>query len=140
MRMLNENGCRHRGSVRKDEVEVIQRNADVVVFAESLERRHRYAARLSFSTKLTDYFKSGKCIFAIGDRSIAPIAYLVEQDAAIISSSEEEIASALERLSRDVELVSEYGNKAFQCGKKNHDDNVLAARFANTMRKAALRQ
>ena len=44
----------------------IQENADVVVFVESLEKEHRLVARLSFSTKLTDYFASGKCIFALG--------------------------------------------------------------------------
>ena len=60
MKYLNSNGCHFNGSVPKSEVDAIQQLADMVVFVESLEKEHRFDARLSFSTKLTDYFKNAK--------------------------------------------------------------------------------
>lgn len=140
MRWLNSNGCHYRGSVPKNKVTEIQRSADIVVFVESLESEHRYAARLSFSTKLTDYFASGKCIFAIGDRDIAPIDYLRENDAAIIATDYSEVDEKLKRLLFSPEMVCEYGRKAFECGKRNHEESVVKKTFVDTLVKAANRE
>ena len=137
MEALNSNGCTYRGSVTKDKVADIQRSADVVVFAESLEKQHRYAARLSFSTKLTDYFASGKCVFAIGDEHIAPIEYLRENDAAIIATDYSEIEKQLRVLTENPQVITEYGKKSFDCGKRNHNENDIKKIFVDTFIKAA---
>lgn len=137
MQWLNENGCCYRGVVPKQQVAEIQADADIVVFAESLERKHRYAARLSFSTKLTDYFSSGKCIFAIGDENIAPIAYLQENDAAVIATDYNQVQSQLEKLFADPEKINEYGRKAFDCGKRNHEQTAIKKTFIDTICQAA---
>lgn len=129
MTLLNSNGCSHKGSVSKDKVEEIQNNADIVVFAESLEKKYRNAARLSFSTKLTDYFKSGKCIFAIGDRNIAPIDYLITNDAAVVVTEYEQIKEKLEELLINNDKIHEYGKKAFECGKRNHSEEKIKEAF-----------
>lgn len=137
MAFLNANGCHYRGSVPKSEVAAIQRNADIVVFVESLEKEHRYAARLSFSTKLTDYFSSGKCIFAIGDKTIAPIEYLTENDAALICTDYSEVEGKLREIVATPELISAYGKKAFDCGKKNHEQSLVKQTFVDTLCRAA---
>ena len=105
MRYLNANGCRFKGRVDKSEVQKIQEEADVVVFVESLEKKHRLDARLSFSTKLTDYFRSGKCIFAIGDERIAPIQYLRENDCAVIATDYTQIEEKLRLLVDNEEVI-----------------------------------
>ena len=132
LKMLNSNGCHFKGSVPKSEIDGIQQNADIVIFAESLEENHRLDARLSFSTKITDYLKSGKCIFAIGDKEIAPIIYLKENDCAVIASELEEIAPQLESLLKNPDKIKEYGKKAFDCGKKNHNENDIKRIFLET--------
>lgn len=137
MAWLNANGCRYMGCVSKEQVAQIQQEADAVVFVESLEKAHRFAARLSFSTKLTDYFKSGKCIFAIGDETIAPIVYLRDNDAAVISTAYEQIEGNLRRLIDDPTLIKEYSRKAFDCGKRNHDEPIIRERFVSTFLRAA---
>lgn len=136
MEYFNSNGCHFKGCVKKDEVAAIQNNADVVVFVESLEKQHRLTARLSFSTKLTDYFRSGKCIFAIGDERIAPIEYLRENDAAVICNSYDEIEKALSLLVNDVDKIQEYGLKAFECGKRNHNEEQIKETFVKTFLRA----
>ncbi|MCD7813599.1 MAG: hypothetical protein LUH20_06050 [Lachnospiraceae bacterium] len=137
MKILNSNGCHHHGSVSHTEIEAIQKAADIVVFVESLEKKNRYIARMSFSTKLTDYFKSGKCIFAIGDETIAPIEYLRENDAAVISTDYSEVEGNLRRLVEQPELLNFYGRNAFECGKRNHNEDLIKERFVSTFMKAA---
>lgn len=137
MKYLNSNGCHFKGSVPKSEVDGIQKSADVVVFVESLEKKHRFDARLSFSTKLTDYFKNGKCIFAIGDKTIAPIVYLRENDCAIIANEYSEIEGQLRYLIENQETINEYGKKAFECGKNNHNEENIKVTFRETFIKAA---
>lgn len=140
MQYLNSNGCHYRGSVSKNEVAKIQQEADIVVFVESLEAEYRYAARLSFSTKLTDYFASGKCIFAIGDEHIAPVEYLKENDAAVIATDYSEVEAKLRELLDTPERISEYGHKAFECGKRNHEESVIKRTFVETICKAAFKE
>ena len=118
---LNRNGCSVKGGIPLEEVFNVQKNADILVFVESLERKYRYRARLSFSTKLTDYFKVGKCIFAIGDEEIAPIDYLKRFDSAVVATSYEEIRKKLKDICKRPDLIAHYGKKAFDCGQKNHD-------------------
>ncbi|MBO7218204.1 MAG: hypothetical protein J6V50_05830, partial [Clostridia bacterium] len=111
--------------------------ADIVVFVESLEEKGRFAAKLSFSTKLTDYFRSGKCIFAIGDKEIAPIQYLKENDAAIINTEYPHIVENLKKLIDNKELITQYGRNAFECGKRNHSADKVSKTFKDTITRAA---
>jgi len=138
MEYLNSNGCHFRGRVPKSEVDRIQKSADIVIFVESLEKKHRFDARLSFSTKLTDYFKNGKCIFAIGDKSIAPIVYLKENNCAIIVSEYEEIEGQLRGLIENPEKIKEYSRNAFECGRKNHNETDIKKVFIETFCKVVV--
>lgn len=135
--LLNSNGCIKHPPVPKEKVSQIQRDADIVVFVESLEMEHKFDARLSFSTKLTDYFASGKCIFAIGDKSIAPIQYLEEYDCAITCSDYDLVEQQLRMLIDNPMKINEYGRKAFETGKMNHEESKVKATFIDTLCKAA---
>lgn len=131
MNYLNSNGCNFRGAVPKSQVDKIQSEADIVIFAESLEKKHRMDARLSFSTKLTDYFKNGKCIFAIGDKDIAPIIYLRDNDCAVIANEYSEISDRLSVLISNPSRINEYAKKAYECGIKNHNSKDIEKIFVD---------
>ena len=136
MHILNSNGCKFCGCVSKEKVEEIQSNADIVVFVESLEKKFKNIARMSFSTKLTDYFYSGKCIFAIGDENIAPINYLLENDAAVVAKKDEEILQELSDLINSEDKILNYSKKSYECGLKNHNEIDVKKRFIDTMCRA----
>lgn len=121
------------GSVASDKISVLQKESDICLFAESLNRKHRYSARLSFSTKLTDYLSSGKCIFAVGDRGIAPIDYLIREACAVVVTDYDDIKPALLRLCDDRELIAEYGKRAISCGLKNHRKDEVLTNFKSAM-------
>lgn len=135
--VLNANGSHFCGCINSSEVQRVLDESDIVVFVESLEKEYRYAARLSFSTKLTDYFRSGRCIFAIGDKSIAPIEYLRDNDAAIIATTYSEIYDNLIKIVERPQIITEYGKKAFDCGKRNHDERIIKKIFIENIVKAA---
>lgn len=134
---LDVPGCRLCGGVPKDKVAEIQANADVLVFAESLSKKYKNAARLSFSTKLTDYFASGKCIFALGSKDIAPMDYLIAEDAAIVATEYNQIKNILLKLCDNPELLEEYSRKAYGCGKRNHSREDVYDLFKKTLCDAA---
>ncbi|MBQ2942341.1 MAG: hypothetical protein IJD97_08905 [Clostridia bacterium] len=112
------------GAVPQTEVSKIQNNADILLFAEAIEGENSKVARLSFSTKLTDYFRSGKCILAVGNKETAPIEYLLHEDAALVATNVEEIIGILKLLVNDNNIVSSYAIKAYECGKRNHNKEI----------------
>lgn len=133
---LNRNGCAVKGALKLDEVQKVQQEADALVFVESLEDKFKYTARLSFSTKITDYLKNGKCIFAIGDKDIAPIDYFNRYDSAITATSYAEIPEKLKMLVENKELISEYSKKAYECGKEHHNIELMNKTLVDTINKA----
>ena len=106
------------------QVEEIIRQSDVVLFVETFDEKKKNIARLSFSTKITDYLSGGKCVLAIGPGDIAPIEYLRDNDAAVTITSVQDIAEALKYL-LSPGVIEQYSRKAYDCGKRNHDKATL---------------
>ena len=134
---LNAGASRHCGTLTRRDVARVQSGADVVIFAEALEGKEANIARLSFSTKITDYLANGKCILAVGKNKIAPMDYFEKNDAAIIASCEKDIYKQILRIVNHPEIMDEYGKKAYDCGVRNHDKQVVDARFIENICKAA---
>lgn len=135
MQRLNTGASHHEGFIQRDEVDRVQREADVVVFAEALEGKQANIAKLSFSTKITDYLANGKCIFAIGRDFIAPIDYFVRNDSAIVATEISQIEEQLRRIIETPSIIEEYSKKAYDCAVRNHEKKMVDERFINSMRK-----
>ncbi|MCQ2076699.1 MAG: glycosyltransferase [Bacteroidaceae bacterium] len=121
-----EGCCNLHDPVPQSEVAALQKQADVLLFAESLSDRD-LTARLSFSTKLTDYFAAGKCIWAVGNSDLGPISYINSEDAGLVSTNIKEIRDTLEKMVSDKNLISDYARKDYDCGRRNHNgDEVIA--------------
>lgn len=110
------------GAISAEEVEEKILESDIVLHVESFDLHERYDTRLSFSTKIVDYFRLGKCILAIGWPGSASMEYLKDNDAAILAYNREEIYNKLVSLINNPQLRIEYENKAFECGRRNHSD------------------
>lgn len=123
-----DHGCHFKGHVMQSEVFKLQQEADILVFVEDLSDKN-LAARLSFSTKITDYLRAGKCILAIGNKDLAPMEYFAEQKAACVCTKESDIYPTLKKLVEDKEKIVEYARNAYNCGKNNHDGNFLLGKL-----------
>lgn len=110
-------------------------DSDVVMLVESLEDKHKYTARLSFSTKVTDYLASGKCIVAIGDKKIAPIEYLEENKAALVCSSYEEVKDLIMGLLNEPERICHYAKAAYNLGMSKHNESLMHERLLSEIKR-----
>ncbi len=118
--------------VPQEEALKLQKEADILLFVESLGADNQMA-RLSFSTKITDYYAAGKCIFAVGNKDLAPMELFVENDSAVTAFSAEELRRKLHQLS-DTALLTEYARKAFAAGQAHHScDSTRKVFFGNAL-------
>lgn len=113
------------GSVPIDEIPHIQNQCDILLHVESFSLKEKGKVRLSFSTKIVDYFEREKCIFAVGPEGVASIDYLLKNDAAIIAKNKKEIYFKLSRIVNDRWLVNKYRQKAVDCGIRNHNKKKI---------------
>ena len=111
------------------ELPKIYEQSDIVLFVESLQKRYQHVARLSFSTKLTDYLACGRCIFAVGANDIAPIEYLRNAEIAITCGSVEEIEERLYELLNDTEHIVSLASKSLEYGMKHHHSQLMHERL-----------
>lgn len=120
------------GAVSRERVAAAQREADILVCAESLWPKGALAVRHSVSTKTTDLLASGRCIFAAGRRGVAQLAFFERDGAAVTAYGEEQIYMKIKELSDNKELLALYAKRAYECGRKRCDiseESVFAGDF-----------
>ena len=128
---LNVNGCSCiNGSIPQSQVFMEQEKSDILVFIESFENR---TARLSFSTKITDYLSSNRCILAIGPKDISSIEYFIQQDSALVCTTPLEVETILNKLKDCPELIEQYAEKGYNCGIKNHSVEIIRSKMKNVL-------
>ncbi len=125
--------CRIHAPIPQAEALRKQKEADILLFLEDIDGKYARAARLSFSTKITDYLSSGKCLLAIGNRDTAPIQYFMENDAALVCGSDEDISTNLRALCENRELLNRYVANACKTGIENHRPETIRATFRETL-------
>lgn len=128
-RQLNYNYCEIHSAVPQQEVFEIQQKSDLMLFVEDVDGPDARVARLSFSTKITDYLSSGKCIFAVGHKETAPMQYFINNDAAVIAAEDKEIEEKLSMLVNNPELLVKYAENARDIGIKNHNEEKILNTF-----------
>lgn len=122
---FRNNSINFKGGLSGEKVSQVLDRYDILVHCESFSVKEKLQVRLSFSTKIVDYFVRHRCIFAVGPRGIASIEYLLRNDAAIIASTYDEIENQIKRIVENKELIELYAEKGWKCGQKNHDLNII---------------
>ena len=129
---INSDSCHIYAPISQKEVLKKQADADVLLFLEDMSSDN-LLARLSFSTKITDYFSAGKCVFALGNADLAPIQYFKETKSAIVVEKEEEILSSLQKLLNN-RIMAECAKNAVECGVKNHGPELILEKFDKVLK------
>lgn len=117
--------CTLHAPVPQSEVLNLQEQADILLFLEDIDGPDAKTARLSFSTKITDYLSSGKCIFAVGCMDTAPMQYFLSNQAAIIASTQKDMVKQLKDVLEDHDILKKYAKQACECGMKNHKKEAV---------------
>ena len=138
-RLIKSGKVRMAGMIPQAEVKNAQKEGDILVHVESFERSERFTARLSFSTKIVDYFEIGKCILAVGWKDTAAIEYLKEKDAAYVITEENQIKDGLSKLLSDKGLIFNYAEKSYNCGKQFHNKKIINERLLSEIKELSQR-
>lgn len=125
--------CKIYPAISQQEVLQLQKESHILLFLEDLSEKN-LTARLSFSTKITDYFSAGKCIFAVGNPDLAPMQYFADKKAAIVAYNEDEIKVGLEKLTQ-MDILADYAKNAVECGIEYHGEAYISKTFKDTISK-----
>lgn len=123
-----------KGSIDADQVTEVQNRGDILVHVESMKLKEKLETRLSFSTKIVDYFERGKCILAVGWSDSASISYLKENAAAIVIDNIEGIELVLNELLNNPTLITEYAIQSWELGRRNHEIGIIRDNFYSTLK------
>ena len=122
------------GGISYQRVCEVQKEADVLVFAESMKLKGKLSVRQSFSTKLVDYFSVPRCIFAIGPKDIAPIEYLQENNVAVVCSNYAQMQEQIKDLLTNKEKIYYYARNAWELGIKRHQKQDMQSSLHDDLR------
>lgn len=112
--------------VEASEVLNTMKQADILLHVEPVSLKEKLFFRLSFSTKLVDYFYNAKCIFAVGGDT-ASMSYLRDNNAAIVETDIKNIESKLREIVDNPDLIMDYSEKSWKCGVRNHQIKNIQA-------------
>lgn len=129
-RLCVDGCCNVHPPVPQSQVAELQSQADILLFVESLADND-LTARLSFSTKLTDYFAAGKCIWAVGNADLGPIDYIKTENAGFVSTNDSEIKSVLRDIAGNPSIISLKAKLSHLCGLRNHNKDMIMNTLKN---------
>lgn len=124
---LNTEYSKLHDAIPQSEVIEKQKEADILLFVESLKDDNKIA-RLSFSTKITDYYAAGKCIFAVGNKDLAPVELFIEEDSAVVVTSADEIQAKISQLV-NMETLKKYSARAYETGIRSYSAEIVKEKF-----------
>lgn len=125
-----------KGKISENEVQKLQTKADILLHVEPFTLKGSLLCRLSFSTKLVDYFNKGKCIFSVGSERCSSMKYLQRYDAAITSFNYNDMRANITALVSDQNKIREYAEKAWRCGRNNHKINIIQRNLLRDLEEA----
>ena len=131
-----ENVSTFGGRVSEEQVKEYQKQSDVLLHVEPFTLKGSLLCRLSFSTKLVDYFYNGKCVFAVGHKRCSSMKYLKRNDAGIVVEKKKDVKNKLLKLLRDLENVKIYQEKSWKCGEKNHQIKAIQSMLIENFNKS----
>ena len=126
--------CYIHAPIPQKEVLEKQKAADVLIFLEDIDGPDAHVARLSFSTKITDYLSSGKCILAVGCEDTAPMQYFINNRAALVATSERSIEEKLVELINDPKVLIEYATNSCKVATEKHSKELVLKTFNDALK------
>lgn len=124
------------GALSFEEVKNVLKNSDIVLHAESFDKREIKKTRLSFSTKIADCMESGSCLLAIGPKEVASINLLKEYGIAIVltENEKEKIKSMLLDILNDKTKIFSASEKMKNFALENHSIKSLELKLYKPLR------
>lgn len=113
------------------ELHKIRQNADVMLFVETFERKHKRLLETAVSTKVPEYLNTKRAILAVGPEYSASIDYFKRNDVSVVinSKSEAEIVRGIRELVESDNKRIERIKRGYMLVEKEHLREVNASKM-----------
>ncbi len=125
------------GAVYGEKLQEVRENADIMLFAETFDRKHKKLLETAVSTKVPEYMNTKRAILAVGPDYSAAIDYYKRYDVAEVVSclNKKQIAVALENIvNNDVKRLERI-NRGYELVEKEHLAEVNAGKVKEYIEK-----
>lgn len=124
--LLNDNkNIFLHSAISQKELSEVYKSSDIALHVESFELKYRLLTRLSFSTKIVDCLASSCAVMAISWKDHAGLKYLQKEDAAFCIDDISTLQQVIQNIANNPEMIIDYANKAWECGKRNHQIDFI---------------
>lgn len=113
------NICYH-GFINAKELRRVIAASDILLHVETFDEEYIPKLKYAFSTKIAQCLCSGRCFISFAPQEMASSRYLKTVEGAVLVSDEKALSDMLGNLIRDPQLRSEYAEKVYQAGLRNH--------------------
>lgn len=131
---MKAKGVHLKKGVSVTEVERIQNDADILIHAESLNKRGALEVHQSFSTKIVDYLYRARCILSIGHPDCGSIDYFLRYNAGLVAHSKEQIELHLEEILNNQDILRKMSLAAWSVGVQKHQQTVMQDNLMNVLK------
>ena len=129
-------GINLQGFMTYTELQRILKQAEYLLHVENFEPFFCEDLKYAFSTKIADSLATGNCLIVYAPASIAVSQYLQGKDAAVLISSEVELAEKLENIFNDPVAREKIGENGRQLALQNHSIRQNSERFQEYLSEA----
>lgn len=137
--LLNDNkNIFLHSAISQKELSEVYKSSDIALHVESFELKYRLLTRLSFSTKIVDCLASSCAVMAISWKDHAGLKYLQKEDAAFCIDDISTLQQVIQNIANNPEMIIDYANKAWECGKRNHQIELIRQDLFNDFVKIIL--
>jgi hypothetical protein len=112
-------------AISQMELREVYELSDIALHVESFELKYRLLTRLSFSTKIVDCLGSSCAVMTISWKEHAGLKYLQKENAAFCVDDFSTLHEVLLNIANNPEIIIDYANKAWKCGKRNHQIEII---------------
>ena len=120
----NENIFLHP-AISQMELREVYKSSDIALHVESFKLKYKLLTRLSFSTKIVDCLASSCAVMAISWKEHAGLKYLQKEGAALCIDDFSTLWKVFMSIANNPEIIIIYANKAWDCGKRNHQIELI---------------
>ena len=130
---LSKYPCMHfHGAIKQNDIDPTYQASAILVHVEPNDLKHRLFYRLSFSTKLVDYFQQNRAILAYGGTT-GSLTYLKTHDAALVMHTPQALNALFLKILNEPEILHVYGHKSYQLGQCAHQQTTIVSLIHDTL-------
>jgi glycosyltransferase involved in cell wall biosynthesis len=118
----NCKGINYKGYVKYENVISVMHKSDLLVHVENFSEYYKYDLQYAFSTKIADSLASGTCFFVYAPENMASSQYLLNNKAACVVTSKDDLQLALTTVIENENVRLDYIEQAKKVAENKHSN------------------